>query len=213
MMRLGVAVILWCGLWLPPLRGVLEADMATHMAVQLPLLAFVGVLLAPAVGRYEPRWLTEADWLGIPGLVLVLFSTSYWMLPLALDGALSDWRIEAAKFLSLPLAVGLPLGLSWRRMPPVGRGFVIANVISKLGAAGGLFLAAPVRLCAYYRLDQQTEAGWLLVGIAVTLAVAAFLFVFCGWSWPLAGGSVRPVATTELLSTPAPSWDSLSLKP
>lgn len=187
MTRLCVAAILWCGLWLPPLRGGLEADMATHMAVQLPLLAAVGVLLAPAVGRHEPRWLADADWLGIPGLVLVLFSTSYWMVPLALDGALSDWRMEVVKFLGLPLAVGLPLGLSWRRMPPVGRGFVVANVISKLGAAGGLYLAAPVRLCAYYRLDQQEEAGWMLLSIAVMLALGTFLIAFCGWSWPLSG--------------------------
>jgi hypothetical protein len=61
----------------------------------------------------------------------------------------------------LPLAVGLPLGLSWQRMPLPGRVFVIANVISKLGAVGGLFLAAPIRICAYYRLDQQAQAGGL----------------------------------------------------
>lgn len=192
MKRLCAAAILWCGLWLPPAHGGLEGDMATHMAVQLPLLAAVGVLLVPAVSSYEPRWLAEADWLGIPGLVLVLFSTSYWMLPLALDGALSDWRTEVAKFLSLPLAVGLPLGLSWRRMPPVGRGFVVANVISKLAAAGGLYLAAPVRLCAYYRLDQQAEAGWVLLGIAVALALGAFLIVFCGWSWPPSADPSQP---------------------
>lgn len=198
MTRLCVAIILWCGLWLPPLRAGLEADMALHMAVQLPLLAAVGVLLVPAIARHEPRRLAEADWLGIPGLVLVLFSTSFWMLPVVLDGALSDWRMEAAKFLSLPLAVGLPLGLSWRRMPPVGRGFIVANVISKLGAAGGLYLAAPVRLCAYYRLDQQAEAGWVLLGIAGTLSVGAFLVVFCGWSWPVPGGLFRPIAKPRL---------------
>lgn len=195
-MRLWVAAILWCGLWLPPLRSGLESDMALHMTVQLPLLATVGVLLASAVARHEPRWLTDADWLGIPGLVLVLFSTSYWMLPLALDAALGDWRMEAAKFLSLPLAVGLPLALSWRRMPPLGRAFVVANVISKLGAAGGLYLAAPVRLCAYYRLDQQVEAGWALIGIAAAMMLGAFLAAFCGWSWAMPTGGAWPAAMT-----------------
>jgi hypothetical protein len=170
MMRLGLVAVLWCGLWLPPLRNALESDMPLHMTVQLPLLAATGVLMVPAVCRRELRWLADADWLGIPGLVLVLFSTSYWMLPVALDSAFSDWRIEAAKFVSLPLAVGLPLGLSWQRMPPLGRAFVIANVISKLGAVGGLFLAAPVRVCAYYPLDQQVKAGGELIGIATALA-------------------------------------------
>jgi hypothetical protein len=175
--------VLWLTLGLPLLRHALEANMATHMIVQLPLLAVAGVLVAPVARRYEPRWLADADWLGIPGLVLVLFSTSYWMLPLALDAALNDWRVEGLKFVSLPAAVGVPLGLSWGRMPLLGRAFVIANVISKLGAIGGLFLAAPARLCAYYRVDQQAEAGWALIGVTVIAGSAVFLAAFCGWSW------------------------------
>ncbi len=183
MLRLAAAAILWFGLWLPQLRSGLESDMALHMAVQIPLLAMVGMLIAPEARRFEPRWLAEADWLGIPGIVLVLFSTSYWMLPLALDSALDDWRMEVAKFVSLPLLVGLPLVLSWPRMPPLGRLFIIANVISKVGALGGLYLAAPIRLCAYYRLDQQAGAGLTLIAIAAGVTFAAFLVAFSGWPW------------------------------
>jgi hypothetical protein len=208
MTQLGLVAILWCGLWLPPLRHGLESDMTLHMTVQLPLLAAAGVLIAPVVGRREPRWLADADWLGIPGLVLVLFSTSYWMLPVALDGALSDWRMEVAKFVSLPLAVGLPLGLSWQRMPPLGRAFVIANVISKLGAVGGLFLAAPVRVCAYYRLDQQVEAGWALIGLATALASVVFLAAFCGWPWIVPAGSGNGPRRKVPISTPPPPTPS-----
>jgi hypothetical protein len=186
-------VVMWLMLWLPPLRHALEANMATHMVVQLPLLALAGWLAAPAARRYEPRWLAEADWLGIPGIVLALFSSSYWMLPLALDAALRDWRVEVIKLLSLPLGLGLPLGLSWPRMPLLGRAFVVANVISKLGAVGGLFLIAPNRLCAYYLLDQQTEAGWALIGIAAVAGLAAFAVAFCGWSWRW-----QPLATDRL---------------
>jgi hypothetical protein len=182
-MRLYAAAFLWFGLWLWPLRSVLESDMALHMVVQIPLLAAVGLLIAPSVRGYEPRWLAEADWFGVPGIVFVLFSTSYWMLPIALDSALADLRMELAKFVTLPLAVGLPLALSWQRMSPLGRAFVLANVISKLGAVGGLYLAAPIRLCAYYRLDQQTTAGWALIGMALALALAWFVAAFCGWRW------------------------------
>lgn len=149
MRRLGIAAILWCGLWLPPLRYGLESDMALHMTVQLPLLAAIGMLVVPVFCQREPRWLANADWLGIPGLVLVLFSSSYWMLPVTLDSTLSDWRMETAKFLSLPLTVGLPLGLSWPRMPPLGRAFVIANVIPSWGPSAGCFSRRP---CAYARI-------------------------------------------------------------
>ncbi len=209
MPRLAAAAILWFGLWLPPLRSGLESDMALHMTVQIPLLALVGILIAPEVRRFEPRWLAEADWLGIPGIVLVLFSTSYWMLPVALDSALGDWRMEVAKFVSLPLLVGVPLGLSWQRMPPLGRLFVIANIISKVGALGGLYLAAPIRLCAYYRLDQQAEAGSALLAVTTAAILGAFLASFFGWSWrrpfPDAWKGRRAVATAADASPSLPT--------
>jgi hypothetical protein len=177
----------WLVLWLPPMRTVLESDMTLHMAVQLPLLIALGVLVAAAASHREPRWFAEADWLGIPGIVAVVFGTSFWMLPRALDQAVSDPWIDLLKFLSLPLFVGMPLGLSWRRMPPLGRAFIWANFIPKLGAIGGLYLAAPTRLCTYYRLDQQQLAGWTLIAIAVALGMTWFVAAFVGWTPSAAG--------------------------
>jgi hypothetical protein len=82
------------------------------------------------------------------------------------------------------------LGLCWRRMPPLGRAFIWANFIPKLGAIGGLYLAAPTRLCAYYRLDQQAVAGWTLIVLAVVLGTLWFIVAFVGWPGR-AGGTVR----------------------
>jgi hypothetical protein len=178
--RLIVIVAVWLMLWWWPLRYSLESDMALHMTVQIPLLIGIGLLLAPLVRGREPTWLVEADWLGIPGMVAVVLVTSFWMIPRALDSALSDPLTDAVKFVTLPLAAGLPLGLSWRRTPPLGRAFIWANFIPKLGAIGGLYLAAPVRLCAYYRIDQQTEAGWALVMVAAALGISWFFVVFFG---------------------------------
>lgn len=177
-----VAAGLWLVLWLPPVRSALESDMALHMAVQVPLLIMLGILVAAIVRAREPRWFAEADWLGIPGIVAVVLGTSFWMLPRALDQAVSDPRADLIKFLSLPFLVGLPLGLSWRRMPPLGRAFIWANFIPKLGAIGGLYLGAPTRLCAYYRLDQQELAGWTLIAIALALGTTWFVAAFIGWT-------------------------------
>jgi hypothetical protein len=179
--RLLLPAAAWLTLWVWPVRITLESDMALHMAVQLPLLIGLGLSLAFILRTGEPRWFADADWLGIPGIVLVVFTTSFWMLPRALDNAIADPWTDAAKFLSLPLLAGLPLGLSWRRMPPLGRAFIWANFIPKLGAVGGLYLAAPTRLCAYYRLDQQAAAGWTLILIAVALATLWFIAAFIGW--------------------------------
>lgn len=180
-LRVFFAALVWSALWLKPLRGALEGDMALHMTMQLPLLITIGLLLAPALRPYEPHAVAKADWLGIPGLLLVGFATSFWMLPRMLDWALADPPIDFAKFLSLPLLAGLPLGLSWHRMPGLGRAFVWANFIPKIGAIGGLYLAAPTRLCAYYRLDQQTAAGWTLMLMAAALASASMAAALAGW--------------------------------
>ncbi|MGH6671002.1 MAG: hypothetical protein ACRECV_03375 [Xanthobacteraceae bacterium] len=156
--------------------------MALHMVVQLPLLIMIGVLVVLVARDREPRWFADADWLGIPGIVAVVLGTSFWMLPRALDQALSDPWVDLAKFVSLPLLVGMPLGLSWRRMPPLGRAFIWANFIPKLGAIGGLYLGAPTRLCAYYRLDQQELAGWTLIAVAFALGMTWFVAAFIGWT-------------------------------
>ena len=98
-----------------------------------------------------------------------------------LGWALADPLIELAKFLSTTLLAGVPLGLSWRRMPGLGRAFVWANFIPKLGAVGGLYLAVPTRLCAFYRLDQQTAAGWTLIVLTTVLALATLVVALAGW--------------------------------
>ncbi len=199
-----VAAGSWLILLLAPLRLALEREMAVQMAVQMPLLVALGVLLAGWVRRYEPHWLADADWLGICGVVLVVFGTSFWMLPRALDEAVAEPLIDVAKFFSLPLLVGLPLGLSWRRMPPLGRAFIWANFIPKLGAIGGLYLAAPTRLCVYYRLDQQALAGWTLIAIAVALGLTWFIAAFVGWT-PGCSKSLPRVAATGGAKAPSPS--------
>ena len=175
-----LAGALWAGLVLSPVRTMLESGMALHMVVQLPLLAVVGVLLSVVLCPIEPRRLTDVDWLGLPGLTLALFAMSYWMLPRSLDSALADPGVEFAKFLSVPLLIGLPLASSWQRLPLLGRDFVLAHFVSLLGTIGGLYLGVPIRLCAYYRLDQQIVTGWSLIAIAAALTVSSFLAAFFG---------------------------------
>ena len=109
-LRFAAAIGSWLTLWPWPARVALESDMAVHMTIQVSLLIGIGVFLATGVRSREPHWLADADWLGIPGIVMVVLGTSFWMLPRALDGAVADPLVDAAKFLSLPLLVGLPLG-------------------------------------------------------------------------------------------------------
>ena len=176
------AAALWTALALPAARSALEAEMVRQMILQLPLLGITGGLLAHALRGYAPGWLREADQSGAAGVTLALFAIVFWMLPRSLDAALGAPRMEAAKLITVPLLAGLPLASSWRRLPLLARGFLAANFLSMLGTVGALYLAAPVRLCAYYRLDQQAAAGR---GLIVLAGVAGFAWLFAAlFGWP-----------------------------
>lgn len=166
---------------LPPLRLALEGHLVGHLLVQIPLLALAGGLLGRALLDGPPTAAGAGAWTpgGLAGLLLALFTAVFWMLPRSLDAALVEPAMAAAKFVSLPLLLGLPLALSWPRLHPVARGFVWANLLSMLGFLGWLYLAAPARLCNFYLIEEQTMLGraLLAIGAALALGLAARAFV------------------------------------
>jgi len=158
---------------LPPVRAALEAQMILHMLVQIPLLALAGGLAARALPLTSRRSLRQWNQRGITGIVLALIVSTWWMVPRALDGALSSGTMELAKFVSLPLLVGAPVALSWSELPFVGKGFVLANVLPMWAVVGWLYVAAPTRLCNYYLTDQQATAGSGLIVASVVASIIA----------------------------------------
>ena len=169
----------------PAARTALEASMSAHMLVQIPLLAAAGIIAGRLLPKRCQDALLAAAGGAIPCVVLAIFASIYWMLPRALDAALANPLTEAAKFISLPALVGLPLALAWQQLSVIGRGFIWTNFISMLAVLGWLYIAAPVRVCNSYLVDQQTDAGWLMVKLAVLL--------FAGWLGTLfVGGNPAP---------------------
>ena len=163
---------------LPGMREALERVMATHMLVQIPLLAVAGAM---AVTGLRPEWRLRIDaWNrgGVSGMLLALIASSWWMVPRALDLALASPAMELTKFVTLPLMVGVPLALSWDRLGAIGRGFVIANVLPMWAVVGWLYVVAPVRLCNFYLVEQQVAAGFGLLGAAVVLGVTVGALAF-----------------------------------
>jgi hypothetical protein len=173
-----LSVLVVAALALPDLRGTLERVMVTHMLVQIPLLAVAG---AVAAGALPASWRSRiAAWNrgGVSGTMLALFASSWWMVPRALDLALSSPAMEVTKFVTLPLLVGVPLRLSWRPLGVMGRGVVLANVLPMWAVVGWMYLVAPVRVCNFYLLDQQVSAGagLLIASVAVAAATGALAF-------------------------------------
>ncbi|WP_246265680.1 hypothetical protein [Aromatoleum diolicum] len=197
---LGAVGTLYLLLATPPARAWLEATMSGHMLAQIPLLGVVGFLACRLLPRRRQDALLIALGGAIPCVVLAIFASSWWMLPRALDHALASPLVEAAKFVSLPALVGLPLALAWRRLGTIGRGFVWTNFISMLAVLGWLYIAAPVRVCNSYLVDQQASAGWLMVKLAVLLFAAWLGSLFVGGQSGT-GGSVPDGVAPETART------------
>lgn len=160
---------------LPPVRKVLESSMTLHMLVQFPLLVLAGALFARALPM---RWRRRADaWNahGFAGLLAAVLVLMLLMIPLLLDLALVDGRVEAAKFLAL-LVCGAALRLSWQRAGLLVQAFFLGNVLPMTAAIGQLFMDSPLRLCNAYLLGDQVRLGLGLVVLAVLAAAGGIAY-------------------------------------
>jgi hypothetical protein len=138
-------------------------DPVVHVLIQFPLLGLAGFLVGS-------QYTIGSNWWG-PAIVLALVVTIIWMLPRSVDAALTDTTWHVAKFLTLPLLVGLPLGMVWRHIGPIVRGFIKAEAVSMLLFLGFLYTHAPIRLCNSYLADDQVRLGFGFAYVAGGLAL------------------------------------------
>ena len=172
-----IAALTYLLLLAPPLRHALESSMTTQMLLQIPLLITVGLLLAPALPARAVEVISSCNHQGIAGLLLASVVSAFWMLPLELDASVAEPLIAAAKYLSVPLLIGLPLALSWPRMGFIVRGVFLLELTATFFRLGWLYLIWPGRLCTNYLLDDQQRLGlfMLWIGGALLLGIAAKL--------------------------------------
>lgn len=177
---LAVALALFVVLALPPAAHALQARMQLQMLVQIPLLALAGYLFRAALSDCWEARIHAWNPVGINGVIVATFVLSYWMLPRSMDAAVSDWPYAVAKFITVPLLVGLPMGLSWPRMNFIMRGVVVMELIAMFWRLGWLYLASPVRLCNNYLIDDQQLTGRYLLAAGVALLVWVALQLLFG---------------------------------
>ncbi|TAM19581.1 MAG: hypothetical protein EPN46_10520 [Candidimonas sp.] len=172
-----IAVLVYFALLVPPLRHLLESSMTTQMLLQIPLLIGVGFLLPQALPARLLDIVSECNHQGIAGLLLASVASAFWMLPLELDASVADPLIAAAKYLSVPLLIGLPLALSWPRMGFIVKGVFLLELTATFFRLGWLYLIWPGRLCNNYLLDDQQRLGqyMLWIGGALLLGITAKL--------------------------------------
>ena len=170
-LRIAVLAVAAPLLLAPPLRHLLEASMALHMLLELPLLLAVGwaaASLGPRAVDGASRWDAE----GLSSALLVLVTSAFWMLPVALDLALLSPWIALATALNW-LAAGAVLARALQRWRRELRLFVLFNLAWMMATAGLLYRESDSRLCVNYLVDQQWWAGTGLLGGAVLLGALA----------------------------------------
>jgi hypothetical protein len=161
-------------------RSQIERHMATHVLILLPALVASGWFAGQEIAR---RWeaLRRSDWNlgGATGLLVALLASAFWMLPRSLDWSLGETGGELAKFVMLPVFVGVPLALSWPRAALLVRSFAKANAVSMALILGWLYSVAPVRLCNSYGAGEQELLGLVFLWLAGLLGIV--------WTAPVLG--------------------------
>lgn len=163
------------------LRGPLEASMALHMVVQLPMIAVGGALAGRALAGSSERLagaLARWDAHGLAGLVWMLLASAYWMVPRALEQPLTMPLAEAGKFASLFL-LGFLLPGALARAAAVIQLFFLGNFCAMMAIAGLLYQDMGQRLCNAYSLNDQVVTGVGLVVASIGIAAA-----WCVWQLP-----------------------------
>jgi hypothetical protein len=162
---------------IPPIRIYMESIMIIHMLVQLPLLIVVGWFIGEFLLEKAPRVFELLNDNGVPGIIVFVAITMFWMLPRTLDEALTFPLYELFKFISLPL-VGILLVDSWRKIKVFGRVFIFLNYLSMFGLMGWLYLDSPIQICNNYLLAQQKILGWGFIFITALMVMYVLQYVF-----------------------------------
>lgn len=172
-----IGALLYLILIIPPIRSYMESIMIIHMLIQLPLLMVVGWFLGKYIVYKAPKVFHAINENGVPGIILIVAITMYWMLPRTLDEALTLPQYEVFKFISLPLA-GLLLADSWAKMKEVGQIFIYLNYLSMFALMGWLYLDSPIQICNNYLIMQQKTLGWGFIFITASMIVYVLQYVF-----------------------------------
>lgn len=172
-----VGIVLYILLWVSPIITLVESIMILHMLVQIPLLIIAGWLVGQFVMIKYRSFFTKWNDNGVPGVLIFVFITMYWMIPRAMDEALGIWYIELFKFVGLPLA-GLVFRDSWEKLQILGKSFIFLNYISMFGLMGWLYVDSPIQLCNNYLELEQKILGWgflfITAGMIIYIVQLAF---------------------------------------
>jgi hypothetical protein len=178
-------------LMLAATRDWMQSQMARHMLLQMPLLAIAGWYVHRAGGAALQARLAPWNRYGLTGLILVQCMAAFWMVPRALDLALSSPVMELAKYLGW-IFTGVLLRQSMLQSNVIVQLFMLGNVTMMTAAVSDIYANAPNRLCNFYGAGDQAVTAQ---GLWMLLAVIGFAWALHIWrSGASENGLFRPAA-------------------
>lgn len=172
-------LVLYIFLMLPPVVTLSESIMSIHMHMQMPLLGIVGLLMTPYLKEKRPAFFRKWNQNGIPGIILFMLVIIYWLIPRAMDEALTVPFVEVFKFVSWPFLVGVPLRDSWGKLKPFLQNIVFISISVIFGLMAWLYIFSPNQLCNNYLIIEQRALGWgfFIIALCIMLYFIQSLFV------------------------------------
>jgi hypothetical protein len=163
---------------LPPVADLFESIMIIHMHMQMPLLVFSGFLMARYFQIRFPGFFETWNHNGLPGIILFVIISVYWMIPRTMDEALTLQSMEIFKFFSLSLLAGVPLRDSWKKLGSARKNVVFIVFALMFLGMGLLYIYSPVQLCNNYLIIEQITLGWGFLTMAICIAIYLLYVTF-----------------------------------
>lgn len=171
-------LLLFVILMLPPVANLLESIMIIHMHMQMPLLVFSGFLMAPFFQLRFPHFFKKWNQNGIPGILMFIIISVYWMLPRTMDESLTSIYMETFKFFSLAFLAGIPLRDSWNKLRSIWKSSIFIGFTILFMAMGWLYIYSTVQLCNNYLLVEQITLGWGFIATAICMILYMLYITF-----------------------------------
>lgn len=164
----------------PPFDAYLDGSMSRHMLLQMPLLVGLGY----AAGKF--RLITPLRLWSKPstGLAFAMGTLLFWMLPRSLDTAVTLAWVDQLMHVNMLVAGGW-LAFALPRLSFQAKMASGVYALAMSLAAGVIYKAAVVPVCATYSIRQQAVAGTLLLWVGsglfmVLLGRGAYLLTRAG---------------------------------
>lgn len=172
-------LVLYVFLIAPPVAEMAESIMSIHMHVQMPLLAVAGMLMTPLLQRKWSGFFRKWNGNGVPGILLFLVVITYWLIPRAMDDALTLPLVEVFKFISWAFLIGLPLRDSWGKLTKRLKHVVFLYVSIVYLFMAALYIFSPDQLCNNYLIVEQRTLGWgfLVIALSILLFFVQMIFI------------------------------------